>query len=126
VVVAGAPTFSRAPSVEGRWDAVVTVKNLQVPFRLDIRPAADGVQGVFYDGDRAANPSTRGSFEDGLLHLAFDSHAAALDARYEDGVLRGTYGDYPFEARPHRAAKTAAGPDIAGIWEIPTESPKGE
>jgi thiol-disulfide isomerase/thioredoxin len=48
-------------------------------------------------------------------------------------VLHGTYGSkrngfHDMEARPHvnAAAVAVKAPDIGGVWDIPTESPKGE
>lgn len=117
-----------ALAIGGRWDATVEVKGASIPFSLQLTQTPTAVKGSFYDGAALANPSTRGSFRDGALHLEFDSHASRLDARYERGVLRGTYGALPFEARPHRAVATRgdAAPAIAGVWEIPVDTAKGE
>jgi thiol-disulfide isomerase/thioredoxin len=125
-VIAAAPAVAAAQAIDGRWDATVDVKGQQIPFRLQLNRTSAGVKGVFYDGERPINPSSGGSFQGGVLKLDFADHAGALNARYEGGALRGTYDSLPFEARPHQAPRTIAGPNIAGSWVIPTASPKGE
>jgi thiol-disulfide isomerase/thioredoxin len=116
-----------AQSVVGRWDATVSVKGAQVPFRLEIRQDKAGVQATLFDGDKPINRSTRGSFRDGALRFDFDSYAAKLEARYDNGVLRGAYSALPFQAERHKPGPVAKkGPDIAGEWEVPVETAKGE
>jgi thiol-disulfide isomerase/thioredoxin len=118
---------AQAQSLSGRWDATMNLKGTEIPFRLQIAPTKDGVRGTLYDGDLPANPSTRGAFQNGALHLDFDSYATKLDATYDGSALHGTIGNLPFEAHPHHAQPVAAkAPNIAGVWEIPVDSPKGE
>ena len=121
-----APT-AQAQSVAGLWDAQVTVGAAAVPFAFSIAQTKSGPRGNFFDGDRPANPSTRGSFANGHLQLAFESYGTTLVARLENGVLRGTYGEarysYPFEARPHSAEAAQKGaPNLAGTWQIPVDA----
>jgi thiol-disulfide isomerase/thioredoxin len=116
-----------AQSVSGLWDAQVTVDGAVIPFQLSLAQIPAGVKSNFFDGDRAVNPSSRGSFKDGDLALAYDSYATVLKAHLDKGVLTGTYGgarySYPFEAKPHRAEPAAKGaPSLAGVWEVPVDA----
>jgi thiol-disulfide isomerase/thioredoxin len=123
-------TFSaaaQAQSIAGRWDATVTVKDKTIPFRLDLSQTKAGAKAVLWDGDRPINTSTKGVFANRQAHFEFASYAAKLDARWENGTLRGTYNALPFEARPHQTVKAdPKAPAIAGEWRIPVDSPKGE
>jgi thiol-disulfide isomerase/thioredoxin len=64
----------------------------------------------------------------------FDSYAAKLEAKVEDGALVGTYGPmlkktYPVKAHPHQANTSqanASAPSIDGLWEVAVKSGKGE
>ncbi len=126
---------SQAPAPQtlgGLWDATVLVNGVAVPFQFLLSQDKTGPHGVFFDGERRINPSSAGAFKDGRLTLEFASYATRLDAKLENGVLKGDFGSarssYVFEARPHRATTVAArkGPSIAGTWEIPIATNKGE
>ena len=113
---------AQAVKLSGLWDAAVNVEGTLIPFKLQLAQDGSGVRGVFFDGDRPINPSNRGSFQAGRLQLAFDSYATKLDARMQNGVLRGTYASptltYAIEARPARPVVYGKGPGIAGDWLI--------
>ena len=122
-------------SVEGTWDATVTVNNVSVPFRIEINGTGTDVHSYFFDGDDRVNPSTSGTFKNGSLVLNFDSYATKLEADLKVGTLVGTYGGtsgsaYAFHANRHDPSPAAAtsqhAPDISGLWEIQVKSPKGE
>jgi thiol-disulfide isomerase/thioredoxin len=122
-------------SVEGTWDATVTVNNVSVPFRIEIDGTGADVHSYFFNGDDRVNPSSSGTFQNGSLVLTFDSYATRLEATLNDGVLSGTCGGgsgsaYTFQAKRHDPALAATGdqhaPDISGLWEIQVKSPKGE
>jgi thiol-disulfide isomerase/thioredoxin len=122
-------------SVEGTWDATVTVNNVSVPFRIEIEGTGADVHSYFFNGDDRVNPSNSGIFQNGSLVLTFDSYATKLEAALNDGVLTGTYGGgsgsaYAFQAKRHDPSLAASGgqhaPDISGRWEIQVKSPKGE
>lgn len=121
---------AQAGQISGLWDGIVTVDGTAIPFPLQLSQTKAGVRGVFFDGERPINPSTRGSFQGGRLQLAFDAYATKLDARLQGGVLRGTYASptltYPIEARPHRAVTYGKGPAIAGDWLIASPNSKNE
>ena len=122
-----------AQSLTGSWDCTVTVNGNEIPFRMEFAGNGDAVKGNFFNGDERV-PSTGGQLQEHSLRLDFEQYASRLEATVTEGGLEGRYGRdarwYPFRA--HRAAAPApagdpAGiPDIGGLWEIPTKSPKGE
>ena len=122
-------------SVDGTWDATVTVNNVSVPFRIEIDGAGADVHSYFLNGDDLVNPSNSGTFQNNSLALTFDSYATKLEATLNNGILTGTYGGssgnaYAFRAKRHvpslvRSSDQHA-PDISGLWEIQVKSPKGE
>ena len=67
-------------SVEGTWDATVTVNNVSVPFRIEIDGTEADVHSYFFNGDDRVNPSNSGTFQDGSLVLTFDSYSTKLEA----------------------------------------------
>ena len=122
-------------SVEGTWDATVTVNNVSVPFRIEIDGTGAEVHSYFFNGDDRVNPSNSGTFQNGSLVLNFDSYATKLEATLKDGTLSGTYdrgsgSAYAFQAKRHDPSLAATedqhAPDISGLWEIQVKSPKGE
>ena len=78
------------------------------------------------------SPSSSGSYSGGHLVLHFDYFANTLDATLQGGVLTGTFGrngrTVPLTARlnddPPPPSPDA--PNIAGVWEVSVEGPKGE
>jgi hypothetical protein len=65
-------------SVEGAWDATVTVNNVSIPFRIEIDGTGADVHSYFFNGDDRVNPSNSGTFQNGSLVLNFDSYATKL------------------------------------------------
>jgi len=128
VVAVGAAPAAAPAKVDGTWDATIRVKDADIPFRLRFSGPADAVKATYFDGELPVNASTSGGFASGRLHVEFPSYASRLDARLEGEELSGTLGAWPFEARRHVAAKASAGkaPSIAGVWEIPVDTEKGE
>ncbi len=129
------PAAVQAQSIDGLWDATVTVNNVSIPFRIELSGEGDKVSSYFFNGDEKVNPSTQGSFHDGLLDLKFASYATELKATFQDGTLTGSYGGgprnaYSFQAKRHEPSLTPAAdppaPQIDGAWEIEVKSPKGE
>ena len=120
------------PSLAGRWDATVIVNDLEIPFPFEIAEDGRMLSGSFFNGELAIT-STDGTFENGMLVLAFDQYGSKIEATYANGRLEGQYvrgsrRPYPFSARPatETDAASADAPSIAGVWTIPTESSKGE
>jgi thiol-disulfide isomerase/thioredoxin len=124
-----------AQSLAGRWDATVQVSGVDIPFRFDLSGEGSNVKGSFFNGEERIT-STSGKFENGSLMLRWDDHASSLDVTLHDGVLEGRYrrdgrdekSNYAFSAKRHAPAPAVKGdvPSIAGMWVIPTDSPKGE
>jgi peroxiredoxin len=124
-----------AESLVGLWDATITVNNIAIPFQFELADGGDRVSGSFFNGADKFT-STSGRFDGALLTLSWDYYASKLEATLKDGVLEGTYtrasrqrgGPIPFTARRAAPAGGSAkqGPPIAGLWEIPAKSSKGE
>ena len=95
--------------------------------------SGDGLQieGRFFNGEERETP-TRGWLGDGKLRLEFEHYATVLEAVWKGGTLEGRYSRPPSSAYPFRAKRFVAhptaeqGPAIAGTWEVPVKSPKGE
>jgi hypothetical protein len=81
--------FARAESVTGRWDATVTIKEAEIPFRIEF--SGDGAQfiGTVFNGDLPVS-STSGRLENGTLQVNFGQYLSKLDATVKDGQLAGT------------------------------------
>jgi hypothetical protein len=135
LTLAGFVLPAAAQSVDGLWDATVTVNNVLIPFRLEISGQGSDVRSFFFNGDEKVNPSTEGTFRDATLLLKFASYGAELKATLKDETLTGSYeggpgSSYPFEARRHNPSLIAAVdptvPRIDGRWEIQVKSPKRE
>ena len=121
-----------AQSLTGRWDCTVTVNGNEIPFRMEFSASGAAVSGNFFNGEERV-PSTGGQLQGGALRLNFDQYASRLEATLSEAGLEGRYGRdarwYPFRAHPASTAPAAAStgvPNIDGLWEIPTKSPKGE
>src|SRR5271154_3622791 len=120
------------PSLAGLWDATITFNGQDIPFRLQIAGDGSNLQGWLFNGDDKVVASGA-SFQDGSLVLNFDSYAAKLEAKLQDGALVGQYGPmlkktYPVTARRHQAMakSSASAPSINGLWEVGVKSAKGE
>jgi thiol-disulfide isomerase/thioredoxin len=127
-----------AESLEGRWDASVTIRGTVIPFRLDLTGEGASFTGTLFNGDIPVTP-TAAKFDNGTVTLNFEHYLTKIVAKVKDGQLEGTvagrFGDQdryissnPFHARRYVAAAQSAAnvPTIDGQWEIPYNSPKGE
>jgi thiol-disulfide isomerase/thioredoxin len=110
--------------ISGRWDAVVVVNTVEVPFRFEIAQNGRDVVGFFFEGSRKV-ASTSGRFENGALTLEYDYLNTVLEASVEGEQLRGTYRNKranarPMEFRARRFAPAAAAarhaPQVGGEW----------
>src|SRR5437870_4177003 len=79
-----------AQSIDGVWDAVLTVNDYEVPFRIEFSQSGSELLGLFLDGDMKV-ASTSGQRDGDNLHLRFDYYNADLRATLKDGQLEGTY-----------------------------------
>jgi thiol-disulfide isomerase/thioredoxin len=124
--------FLNAASPSGKWDGTIKYDQLSLPFRFEISGSGDSVRGSFFNGEIPVT-STSGHISGNKLYLNFDHLGARLEANIGDGVIEGTFGGkrggiHEIELHPHRepAADSAKAPEIGGVWDIPTESRKGE
>jgi thiol-disulfide isomerase/thioredoxin len=126
-----------AQSPAGLYDATVQINGQVIPFRFELSGNGSNLTGAFFNGDEKIT-STGGRLENGMLHLNWDQFLAKLEATVKDGSIDGKYigtigprnrGQFDFHATRHTVPSAAAAknaPSIDGIWEIPTNSGKGE
>jgi thiol-disulfide isomerase/thioredoxin len=118
-------------SADGTWIGSAEQNGQQVPFQLEVTGAGDELRAALVNG-RQKSPASSASFADGHLLVHFDYYANTLDATLNDGVLTGTFGRpnriVPVTARLNDdpPAPSANAPNIAGVWEVNVEGPKGE
>ncbi|HEX4227087.1 MAG TPA: TlpA disulfide reductase family protein [Bryobacteraceae bacterium] len=131
-IVLAVSGMAHARSISGLWDGTVKYDDYKIPFLFEFSQKGEAVSAAFFNGDEQIS-STGGSLIAGALNVNFDQYAMRLKATYKDGLIKGTYGNasrgfHDFEACPHRNVAASAGttPNIAGVWIIPNESPKGE
>src|SRR5208282_295115 len=118
-----------AASIDGRWDATLTVNGAAIPFRLDISGDGATLKGTLYNGDDKEY-TTSASFKDGKLALSQEHYLTRITATLKDGQLvgfvhlhggggeQGPEGN-GFEAKRHvdvAAAPAGNAPNIAGNW----------
>ena len=108
----------------GRWDGVISLADLKVPFSIELSIEGSVVSGAFYN-DAQRTVSTGGSLAGGVLKLDFAQHATHLEAKLSGDTLKGTYGGERFGRHPFEAVafctcgdEGEAGPDIAGAWKV--------
>ena len=122
--------------IEGRWDASVTIREAEIPFRLDLSGTGATVKATVYNGD-VPQTTTNAKFESGTLVLHFEHYLTKIVATLKDGKLEGklqTRQDKDSAGSPFKAERYVARPAVAatnvpsidGLWEIPYESQKGE
>lgn len=124
---------SATPALAGLWDATITFNGQDIPFRMQITGDGSNLQGWLFNGKDKVVASSA-SFQDGSLVLNFDSYAAKLEAKLQDGALVGQYGpmlkkSYPITAHRQQGIKVAFNlsvPSIDGLWEVAVKSSKGE
>jgi thiol-disulfide isomerase/thioredoxin len=122
----------QAQNLSGVWDGTIKYDQISIPFKFEIAGSGDQVRGSFFNGEIPVT-STTGRLNGKTLTLNFDHLGSRLEATVEDGAIEGTFGGkrsgaHEVELKPHHevAADAAKAPQIAGVWEIPTESRKGE
>ncbi len=124
-----------ATSLDGRWDATLTVNGSAIPFRLDISGDGATLKGTLYNGDDKEF-TTQASYENGTLVLNQEHYLTKITATLKDGELQGKIQmrndqkpeGSAFSAKRYVAdsAPAADAPSIAGNWIVPFESQKGE
>jgi thiol-disulfide isomerase/thioredoxin len=124
-----------AQSLEGRWDATVTINGAAIPFRLDLSSSGPAFKGTLFNGDETQT-TTSATLQDGRVALRFDHYLTTIIATQEGNALVGKVqqrndreaSGSPFRAVRHVSRPPVTGnvPNVAGNWVIPHESPKGE
>lgn len=131
--LAGSLWAAKSPDLPKLWNATLTVNEVEIPFRFELNWKGAQVTGSFFNGDDRV-PSTGGSFQNGELTLDFAHYASRLEAKWDGNTLSGTYGRLGRTGNAFRASAFTAPvlesgadvPSIAGQWDIPVKSPKGE
>jgi len=70
LVIFASALLASGQSVEGAWDATVTVNNVSVPFRIEIDGNGADVHTCFFNGDDRVNPSNSGAFQNAVRRLS--------------------------------------------------------
>ncbi len=121
LVISSAAWAAGEKSIDGLWDATITVDGNKIPFQMGLSGNGASVKGWFFNGDEK-EVSNSGKYENGALVLNFDSYAAVLKATVTAGKLEGIYSsrgkDNAINATPAvpHAASNAKAPDISGQW----------
>ena len=125
-------TLASAQNLKGRWVANTEQGGSKIPFRLDISGEGDKAIGTLYNGDDKEY-TTSASIKDGKVELNFDHYLVSITAEVKDGELDGRIesrrGATPFHAKRYTAptaAEVKNVPNIDGVWEVASETPKGE
>ncbi|HUA86700.1 MAG TPA: TlpA disulfide reductase family protein [Bryobacteraceae bacterium] len=121
-----------AQSLDGRWQATVAVKGVEVPFQIEFQNSGPKIQGSLFNGDERFT-STSGQFAGGSLTLNWNYMAAKLQASFDGSALKGTFYrpngvSYAFQAiRAEKMPAASSVPSIAGLWTLEgVRSEKGE
>jgi thiol-disulfide isomerase/thioredoxin len=134
VIASGAEMLPAQASdtLTGRWDGTVQYGDYKIPFQFELTQNGQDVKASFFNGDDRVT-STAGRLTGDSLRVDFDDYATHLNATVSHGLIQGSYGGgrlspHDFEATPHVgvARSNEKTPDVAGIWDLPTESSKGE
>ena len=129
-----AASFARAESLTGRWDASVSIRGVDIPFRIDFSGEGKDFTASLFNGDVPVTP-TAAEFADGAVTVTFAQLPLTITASLKDGGLEGRIEGRsvdregsPFHAQRYSPASAPAGdvPSIAGVWEMAHETAKGE
>jgi len=126
------PLILNAQIKSGLWDGTIKYDQLSIPFKFEISGKGDQIHGSFFNGDVPIG-STGGRLAGNQLSLNFDHLGSKLEATVDGDTIKGTFGGkrgglHDVELHPHRevAVEKVNAPQIGGVWDIPTESRKGE
>ena len=133
LTLGGGITSAQPAELAGRWDAVVTVNGVEVPFPFEIAGEGAALKGSFFNGERRIT-STSVATEDGRLSFQFEQYASTLRTAIDQGILTGEYRRARGEPLPFRAVRASAveaprtgnAPSIDGTWVVQAKSNKGE
>src|ERR1700683_5187314 len=88
-ILTGACAYAAdADSLDGRWEATLTIKTTVIPFRLDISGSGANLKGTLYNGEDKEF-TTSAKFENGKLVLDFAHYLTTITAPLKDGQLTG-------------------------------------
>ena len=91
-----AASSAQAGSLDGRWDATVTIHGNEIPFQVEFSGDGRNFTGTLFDGDLKVT-STGGELENGAFVVNFGHYLTRLTATPKDGELRQGRG--PVRAR---------------------------
>ena len=87
-VLTASPAIAQPASLVGRWDGVVVVNGVEVPFPFEIAIAGPVLQGSFFNGERRIT-STAVTSDGPRTAFRFEQYAATLQTVEADGRLSG-------------------------------------
>lgn len=129
---AGLLAAQSSANLTGHWDGTIQYGDYKIPFEFELSQKGQDVTASFFNGDDRVT-STSGKLRGDSLTVDFDHYATHLNATVSKGSIKGSYGGkrsglHDFQATPHvaLAASQEKAPNIAGVWDLPTDSPKGE
>jgi len=137
IMVASVAFAVSGDSIEGRWEASITINGTVIPFRLDLSGEGNNLTGTLFNGDQKQS-TTSARFENGTIQLNFDHYLTKIVATLKNGQFEGKVEgrfdreryltSVPFQAKRYAAGNISSAnvPSIDGLWEIPYQSPKGE
>jgi thiol-disulfide isomerase/thioredoxin len=131
LIIAAACACAAAPSLEGMWNATISVGATVVPFRFAVEKRDGSLQASFFNGDDRLT-STSVNLREGRTVFSFPEYGAALEVATNAGRLEGIYSYssgvfYRFTAERFRPASfNGTVPAIAGVWTVQVPGRKSE
>src|ERR1700733_5708193 len=89
IVMSLGSSAAMAESLEGRWDASVTIRGSVIPFRLDLAGEGASFTGTLFNGDIPVTP-TAAKLDNGTVTLNFEHYLTKIVAKGKEGQLTGT------------------------------------
>ncbi len=123
-ILTASEVMAQSQPTSGRWDGTIVLRDLKVPFSMQLDFTQNNVSGAFVNGEEKVS-STQGTLGGGVLRLTFQQYDTMLEANVGLGGLNGEYGGarfgkYGVQAGPYCTCAVAgeAGPDISGTWLV--------
>ena len=88
ILIAAVAPATHAGSLDGRWDATVTIGGAEIPFRIDFAGQGKDFTATLFDGDQKVT-STSGKFENGEFTAKYEHYLTTLNATEKNGELDG-------------------------------------
>ena len=119
VIISLSASAALAESLEGRWDASVTIRGTVIPFRLDLAGEGASFTGTLFNGDIPVTP-TAAKFDNGTVTLNFEHYLTSISATLKDNEL-----DSIFAQLSNGSAQEGAG-ESAKVYVVQKgDSPAG-